>query len=100
MVSAQHLNFERIVHEESFNRAARALGVSQAAISGRIPALAAETGGPLWSPRCSKSGSWRIRALEAGMGGPLFTRGGHSAGRRRAALTEWGVAFLRYARRA
>lgn len=67
----QLLAFERIVGEGSFSRAARALGVSQAAISGRIA------------------------ALEAELGGPLFVRGG-----RRAALTELGETFLPYARRA
>jgi DNA-binding transcriptional LysR family regulator len=67
----QLIAFERIVREGSFNRAARALGVSQAAISGRI------------------------QALEAEAGGPLFARGG-----RRAMLTERGEAFLPYARRA
>lgn len=67
----QLATFERIVREGSFNRAARALGLSQAAISGRI------------------------QALEAAIGGPLFARGG-----RRAILTERGEAFLPYARRA
>jgi DNA-binding transcriptional LysR family regulator len=67
----QLLTFERIAREGSFGRAERALGVSQAAISGRI------------------------RALEAQTGGPLFARGG-----RRATLTERGEAFLPYARRA
>ena len=67
----QLVTFERIVREGSFSRAARALGVSQAAISGRI------------------------QALEAELGGPLFVRGG-----RRAALTALGEAFLPYARRA
>src|SRR5437868_5794504 len=68
----EHLiTFERIVREGSFNRAAWALGVSQAAVSGRI------------------------RVLEAQLGGALFVRGG-----RRAALTVQGEAFLPYARRA
>lgn len=67
----QLVTFERIVREGSFNRAARALGVSQAAVSGRV------------------------QALEAEIGGPLFVRGG-----RRVALTEAGEAFLPYARRA
>jgi DNA-binding transcriptional LysR family regulator len=65
------VTFERIVREGSFNRAARSLDLSQAAISGRI------------------------QALEAEIGGPLFIRGG-----RRAALTEAGENFLPYARRA
>ena len=67
----QLLAFERIVREGSFNRAARALGISQATISGRIS------------------------ALEASIGGALFARGG-----RRATLTAQGDAFLPYARRA
>jgi DNA-binding transcriptional LysR family regulator len=67
----QLVTFERIVREGSFNRAARSLDLSQAAISGRI------------------------QALEAEIGGPLFIRGG-----RRAALTEAGENFLPYARRA
>ncbi|MGI8856612.1 MAG: LysR family transcriptional regulator, partial [Thermomicrobiales bacterium] len=67
----QLVTFERIVREGSFNRAARALDVSQAAVSGRM------------------------QALEAAIGGPLFVRGG-----RRVALTEAGEAFLPYARRA
>jgi DNA-binding transcriptional LysR family regulator len=67
----QLIAFERIVREGSFNRAARLLGVSQAAISGRI------------------------QALETELGAILFTRGG-----RRATLTVAGEAFLPYARRA
>src|ERR1700737_2683934 len=67
----QLVTFERIVREGSFNRTARALDVSQAAISGRI------------------------QALEAEIGGPLFVGGG-----RRVTLTEAGEAFLPYARRA
>lgn len=67
----QLLAFERIVREGSFNRAARFLDVSQAAISGRI------------------------QALERELGGALFVRGG-----RRASLTPAGEAFLPYARRA
>ena len=43
----QLVTFERIVREGSFNRAARALDLSQAAISGRMRALEAEVGGPL-----------------------------------------------------
>lgn len=67
----QLVTFERIVREGSFNRAARSLDLSQAAISGRI------------------------QALEAEVGGPLFIRGG-----RRVTLTEAGENFLPYARRA
>ncbi len=67
----QLVTFERIVREGSFNRAARALAVSQAAVSGRM------------------------QALEAEIGGPLFVRGG-----RRVTLTEAGENFLPYARRA
>ena len=67
----QLVTFERIVREGSFNRAAQALDISQAAVSGRM------------------------QALEAEIGGPLFTRGG-----RRVTLTEAGENFLPYARRA
>ncbi len=67
----QLVTFDRIVREGSFNRAARVLDVSQAAVSGRV------------------------RALEAELGGPLFVRGG-----RRVTLTEAGEIFLPYARRA
>jgi DNA-binding transcriptional LysR family regulator len=67
----QLVTFERIVREGSFNRVARALDLSQAAISGRV------------------------KALEAEIGGPLFVRGG-----RRATLTEAGENFAPYARRA
>jgi DNA-binding transcriptional LysR family regulator len=67
----QLVTFERIVREGSFNRAARVLAVSQAAVSGRM------------------------QALEAEIGGPLFVRGG-----RRVTLTEAGENFLPYARRA
>ncbi|HEY8291393.1 MAG TPA: LysR family transcriptional regulator [Thermomicrobiales bacterium] len=67
----QLVTFERIVREGSFNRAARSLDLSQAAISGRI------------------------QALETEIGGPLFIRGG-----RRVTLTEAGENFLPYARRA
>src|SRR6478672_3777528 len=67
----QLVTFERIVREGSFNRAARVLAVSQAAISGRM------------------------QALETEIGGPLFVRGG-----RRVTLTEAGESFLPYARRA
>jgi DNA-binding transcriptional LysR family regulator len=67
----QLVTFERIVREGSFNRTARALDVSQAAISGRM------------------------QALETEIGGPLFVRGG-----RRVTLTEAGESFLPYARRA
>lgn len=71
MDQQQLVAFERIVREGSFNRAARQLGVSQAAISGRI------------------------QALERDLGWPLFARGG-----RRVTLTPAGEAFLPYARRA
>jgi DNA-binding transcriptional LysR family regulator len=71
MDQQQLVTFERIIREGSFNRAARALAVSQAAISGRM------------------------QALEAEIGGPLFARGG-----RRVTLTEAGEAFVPYARRA
>lgn len=71
MDQQQLVAFERIVREGSFNRAARSLDLSQAAISGRI------------------------QALEAELGATLFARGG-----RRATLTEEGEAFLPYARRA
>lgn len=67
----QLIAFERIVREGSFNRAARLLGVSQAAISGRI------------------------QALEDELGAKVFARGG-----RRATLTGAGDAFLPFARRA
>lgn len=62
--------FERIAREGSFSRAAQALGISQAAISGRI------------------------QVLEAAIGAPLFVRGG-----RRVQLTGAGETFLPYARR-
>lgn len=67
----QLVAFERIIREGSFNRAARSLGIAQATISGRIA------------------------ALEATLGGPLFARGG-----RRATLTTRGDTFLPYVRRA
>ncbi|HET7036376.1 MAG TPA: LysR family transcriptional regulator [Thermomicrobiaceae bacterium] len=67
----QLASFDRIVREGSFSRAADYLGVSQATISGRI------------------------QALEAEIGAPLFVRGG-----RRSALTGAGETFLPYARRA
>jgi DNA-binding transcriptional LysR family regulator len=67
----QLATFERIVHEGSFTRAARALGVAQATVSARV------------------------QALETELGGLLFVRGG-----RRATLTARGEAFLPYARRA
>ncbi len=63
--------FERIVREGSFSKAARALDLSQPAISARIA------------------------ALEARLGGPLFVRGG-----RRLTLTARGEQFLPYTRRA
>ncbi len=71
MDQQQLVAFERIVREGGFQRAARSLGVSQAAISGRI------------------------QALESELGVLLFTRGG-----RRATLTAAGEAFLLYTRRA
>lgn len=67
----QLLAFDRIVRDGSFSRAAQALGLSQATISGRI------------------------QALEAEVGAPLFDRGG-----RRPRLTGAGETFLPYARRA
>lgn len=67
----QLLALDAIVREGSFGRAARALNLSQAAVSARIG------------------------ALEREVGGPLFTRGG-----RRATLTTTGEAFLPHARRA
>lgn len=67
----QLVTFERIVREGSFNRAARVLDISQAAVSGRM------------------------QALEGEVGGPLFVRGG-----RHVTLTEAGESFLPYARRA
>jgi DNA-binding transcriptional LysR family regulator len=71
MDQPQLVTFELIVREGSFSRAAQVLNVSQAAISGRV------------------------QALEAELGGPLFVRGG-----RRVTLTEAGENFLPYARRA
>lgn len=71
MDNVQLITFERIVREGSFSRAALALDVSQAAVSGRI------------------------QALEEEIGAPLFIRGG-----RRVTLTGAGEAFLPYARRA
>jgi DNA-binding transcriptional LysR family regulator len=67
----QLLAFDRIVRDGSFSRAAQSLGLSQAAISGRI------------------------QALEAEIGAPLFVRGG-----RRVLLSGAGETFLPYARRA
>jgi DNA-binding transcriptional LysR family regulator len=66
----QLIAFDRIVRDGSFSRAAASLGISQAAISGRI------------------------QSLEAQIGAPLFTRGG-----RRVLLTGAGETFLPYARR-
>lgn len=66
----QLLAFDRIVREGSFVRAAWTLGVAQPTVSARI------------------------QALEREVGGPLFRRG------RRVTLTERGVSFLPYARRA
>jgi len=67
----QLLAFDRIVREGSFSRAAWALDIAQPTISARI------------------------QALEAEVGGPLFVRNN-----RRVSLTECGVSFLPYARRA
>jgi LysR family transcriptional regulator, low CO2-responsive transcriptional regulator len=67
----QLLAFDRIVREGSFSRAAWALNIAQPTISARI------------------------QALEAEVGGPLFVRNN-----RRVSLTERGVGFLPYARRA
>jgi len=66
----QLVAFERIVREGSFSRAAWVLSIAQPTISARM------------------------QALEREVGGPLFTRG------RQVALTERGVGFLPYARRA
>jgi DNA-binding transcriptional LysR family regulator len=71
MDQQQLATFDRIVRDGSFNRAARALNISQAAVSGRI------------------------QALESEIGGPLFARGGRGV-----TLTEAGESFLPYARRA
>jgi DNA-binding transcriptional LysR family regulator len=71
MDDAQLQAFDRIMREGSFGRAARALGISQPAISARIQNLEHETGHP------------------------LFIRG-----RRGPALTHFGEAFLPYVRRA
>src|SRR5262245_13356190 len=71
MDTAQLIAFDRIVRERSFSRAAWVLGIAQPTISGRI------------------------RALEAVVGGRLFTRGGRGV-----VLTDLGVCFLPYARRA
>ncbi|MDQ5854652.1 MAG: LysR family transcriptional regulator [Chloroflexota bacterium] len=68
---AQLTTFERIVREGSFSRAAWALGVAQPTVSARI------------------------QALERALGGPLFRRGGRGV-----ALTDLGLSFLPYARRA
>jgi DNA-binding transcriptional LysR family regulator len=67
----QLLALDQIVREGSFSRAARSLGLSQAAISARIA------------------------ALEAEVGEPLLVRGG-----RRIGLTDAGEVFLPHARRA
>lgn len=67
----QLLAFERIVREGSFSRAAWALNIAQPTISARV------------------------QALEAEVGGPLFVRNN-----RRVSLTERGVSFLPFARRA
>jgi DNA-binding transcriptional LysR family regulator len=67
----QLVAFDRIVRTGSFGRAAHSLGLAQATVSGRI------------------------QALEAEIGAPLFVRGG-----RRVLLTGAGETFLPYARRA
>jgi LysR family transcriptional regulator, low CO2-responsive transcriptional regulator len=67
----QLLTFERIVREGSFSRAAWSLDVAQPTVSARM------------------------RALEQAVGGPLFARGGRGV-----ALTDLGVSFLPFARRA
>lgn len=71
MNEEQLIAFERIVREGSFSRAAWALGIAQPTISARV------------------------HALEAAVGGPLFVRG-----RRQLTLTERGIAFLPYVRKA
>jgi DNA-binding transcriptional LysR family regulator len=63
--------FERIAREGSFSRAAWALGIAQPTVSARI------------------------RALEQAVGGPLFRRSGRGI-----VLTDLGLSFLPYARRA
>lgn len=67
----QLVAFERIVREGSFSRAAWALGIAQPTISARI------------------------QILEEEIGSALFVRG-----RRQMTLTEQGIAFLPYARKA
>jgi DNA-binding transcriptional LysR family regulator len=67
----QLATFERIAREGSFSRAAWALGLAQPTVSARI------------------------HALERAVGGPLFRRGGRGV-----ALTDLGLSFLPYARRA
>lgn len=67
----QLIAFERIVREGSFRRAAWSLHIAQPTISARI------------------------QALEETVGGPLFVRG-----RRQLRLTELGIAFLPYVRKA
>jgi len=62
--------FERVVREGSFSKAAWSLGIAQPTVSARI------------------------QALEQEVGGPLFNRG------RKVTLTERGMSFLPYARRA
>ncbi len=66
----QLVAFERIVREGSFSKAAWSLGIAQPTVSARIA------------------------ALETELGGLLFKRG------RKVALTERGIGFLPYARRA
>ena len=71
MDTEQLLTFERIVREGSFSRAAWSLDVAQPTVSARI------------------------RALEQAVGGPLFARSGRGV-----VLTDLGVSFLPFARRA
>jgi len=67
----QLLTFERIVREGSFSRAAWSLDLAQPTVSARI------------------------HALEQSVGGPLFARSGRGV-----VLTDLGVSFLPFARRA
>lgn len=71
MDTAQLIAFDRVVRERSFSRAARVLNIAQPTISERI------------------------RALERVIGGELFVHGARGA-----ELTDFGAAFLPYARRA
>ncbi|MCC7370881.1 MAG: LysR family transcriptional regulator [Chloroflexi bacterium] len=71
MDTDQLRTFERIVREGSFSRAAWSLDVAQPTVSARM------------------------QALEQQVGGPLFVRSGRGV-----ALTDLGMSFLPYARRA